>query len=189
MFQSRPAPVKVNPGEQPYNNIMSTPAPKKNRRWIWFFVVVFALAFLAIAILVVFNLQQQLKPEQLDAALALWQKNGPRDYTMSYTTLVNAEPQPIETHYWVKVRGGRVVESKCNGQQEAASLFPYRGMESRFDEIEKFMRIDSEPNRPKVYVVATFDEKTGRLRRYIHRVMGSKDRVEINVDSFTADSP
>jgi hypothetical protein len=189
MFQSRPAPVKVNPGELPYNNIMSTPAPKKNRRWIWFFVVVFALAFLATAVLVAVNLGLQLKPEQLAAARELWRKQGPRDYTMSYTTRVHAEPEDNVSHYWVKVRGGRVVESKFNEQAESASQFPYRGMEGLFDDIERFMKIDSEPGRPKVYVRAVFDERTGGLHSYVHRVMGSPQRVQIIVDGFTADSP
>jgi uncharacterized membrane protein len=95
---------------------MSTAPAKKNRRWIWFFVVVFVLALLATVVLVVFNLQQQLKPEQLSAARKLWSEKGPRDYTMTYTTRVNEETEL--DRYWVQVRGGRVVLAKYNGQPE-----------------------------------------------------------------------
>jgi hypothetical protein len=166
---------------------MGTPITTKSRRWIWYFVVLFALAFLATAVLIVFNLKQQLKPEQLAAARALWQAKGPRDYTMSYRTRIDSEANA--NHYWVKVRGGRVVDSKFNDQAESPQLLPYRGMDRIFDDIEDFMRIDSQPGRPRAYVVAIFDEQTGGLCRYVHRVMGSQQRVEITIDSFTADSP
>jgi hypothetical protein len=166
---------------------MSTVPPKKNRRWIWFFVVVFLLALLATVALVVFNLRQQLRPEQLAAARKMWAERGPRDYTMAYTTRVNEEAEPA--HYWVEVRQGRVVLSKYNGQPEPPERYAYRSMDGLFDFIEKFMQMDSEPGALKTYVRGIFDDqKTGGLRWYVRRVMGSRQRVEITVDSFTIDS-
>jgi hypothetical protein len=200
------------------------PSPaKKNRRWIWFFVVVFTMAVAATAVLIAFNLRQQLKPEQLAAARRLWREHealpvlrastvglmasplghgalvapaalfpgrseqGPRHYTLSYTTRVNGES---ESHYWVKVRAGKVVESKYNGQPEPRERFPYRGMEELFREIESYLTIDRTPGSPKTYVRAIFDDKkTGGLRWYVRSVMGQRQRVEITVDTFTVDTP
>jgi hypothetical protein len=161
---------------------------KKNRRWIWFFVVVFTLAILATVTLVVFNLQQQLTPEQLAAARKLWSEKGPRDYTMTYTTRVNEDTNL--NHYWVKVRGGKVVASTYNGSPEPSELLHYRGMDGRFDDIERFMKLDSEKGSPKVFVRAIFDgQNAGALRSYVRRVMGGRQRVEINVDPLIMDGP
>ncbi len=165
------------------------PAPgKKNRRWIWFFVVVFTMAAAATVVLIVFNLRQQLKPEQFTAARKLWKEQGPAAYTMSYTIRVNDSGE-VDT-YWAKVRAGQVVESRFNGQPEPPERYSYRGMDALFDFIERFIRIDSEPNKPKTFVRAIFDErKTGGLRWYVRRVMGGRERVEITVETFTIDGP
>src|SRR5947209_5877351 len=130
--------------------VMTSPPAKKNHRWIWYFAVIFVMALVATVALIVFNLQQQLRPEQLAAARRMWKEKGPSAYTLSYTTRRNDEPDP--DHYAVKVRGGKVVEAAFNGQPESPQLFHYRGMEGLFDIIERFMRIDSEAGNPKTYV-------------------------------------
>lgn len=168
-----------------YNECMSTVPARKNRRWIWFFVVVFAMAVVATVVLIVFNLQQQLKPEQLAAARAMWKEKGPANYRMTYTQKLNQEP---EDHYVVKVRGGTVVESFFNGSAEPPERWPYRSMEALFDFVEKFMRDDAQPSRPKVFVRAIFDDKkTGALRWYVRSVMGERHRVEITIERFAID--
>jgi hypothetical protein len=168
-----------------YNKDM-TPPPKKNHRWIWFFVVVLVLAIAASVVLVAFNLQQQLRPEQLAAARALWKEKGPRDYTLSYYMQVNDRN---EDRYDVQVRSGRVVESFYNGKPEPPERFPYRGMEGLFDIVERNMEKDSAPNRPKVFVRAIFDDrKTGGLRWYVRSVMGERHREEITISTFTIDA-
>lgn len=165
---------------------MTTVPAKKNRSWIWFFVVVFAMAFVATVVLVVYNLRQQLKPEQLAAARALWKQNAPPNYTMAYTTSVNRE---ADEHYQVKVRDGKVVESIANGTVEPPERWPYRGMEPLFDFVEKFMKIDSDPDNPRTFVRAIFDDrKTGALRWYVRSVMGERHRVEITVTAFSLDN-
>ena len=167
-----------------------TPPPKKNHRWIWFFVVVLVLAVAATVLLIVFNLQQQLKPEQLAAARALWKEKGPRDYTLSYVEYSLRDNDNNEAHYQVKVRGGRVVESIYNGKPELPALLPYRSMDALFDTIENYMKMDSAPNQPRVFVRAIFDDlKTGGLRLYIRRIMGERKRVEILINQFTIDAP
>ena len=167
---------------------MSSPPARRNRRWIWYFVLLFTMAFVATVVLIVFNLQQQLKPEQLAAARKLWKEAGPADYTMSYSMRVNENADP--DRYSVKVRNGRVLEAQYNGQAEPPERYHYRGMEGLFDFIEEFMKIDSEKGSPKTYVRAIFDDqKTGGIRWYVRRVMGGRHRVEITVDSFTIDGP
>jgi len=171
---------------------MSTTAPppapaRKNRRWIWYFVVVFTLAILASIGLIAFNWQQQLRPEQLEAAHKLWKDKGPPDYTMSYTNHVYG--RPVGDHFWVRVRKGKVVESRYNGEPEPPERLGYRGMEGLFDDMEKFMRKDSDKSGPKTFVRAIFDRKTGALLSYVRSVMGGRERVEISVDTFTVDEP
>ena len=163
-----------------------TTAPKKNRGWIWYFVVLFVMAIVATTVLVVFNLRQQLTPEQLEAARQMWKEKGPRDYSMTYTIRKNAEPDADQ--YEVKVRGGRTVESRFNGQPESPERFGYRTMDALFNDIERFMKHDSEKGSPKVYVRAIFDvQKTGGIRWYVRRVMGGRQRQEITVERFTID--
>ena len=53
--------------------------PRKNRGWVWFFVVLAVLAVAAVVGNWSYNLSQQLTPDQLRAAEELWKKNGPRD--------------------------------------------------------------------------------------------------------------
>ncbi len=157
---------------------------KKNRAWIWVFVVMFGMAIVGSVVLIRFNLEQQLKPEQLEAARKLWRESGPANYTYTYTILRNEEPQP--DRYQVMVRDGKVVNSKFNNQEEEARLFPHRSMDALFDYIERFMRIDSEKNAPKTFVRAVFDQKTGAALWYVRRVMGGRQREEITVEAFTS---
>jgi hypothetical protein len=51
--------------------------------------------------------------------------------------------------------------------------------------MEGYMRMDTKPDARKVYVTATFEVETGAMRRYVRRVMGSTERVEILVKEFT----
>ena len=72
---------------------MDSAPPKKSRTWVWYFIVLAVLTATSVTILVTFNLRQQLKPEQLAAAKALWKEKGPRDYTMTYRQMVGGEPE------------------------------------------------------------------------------------------------
>src|SRR5947209_14393116 len=77
---------------------------KPSRGWIWYFVIVAALTVLATTILVVYNLRQQLRPEQLAAARPLWEQKRPPDYVLTYTKKGGATGTFIVT-----VRKGKVV--------------------------------------------------------------------------------
>ena len=54
-------------------------------------------------------------------------------------------------------------------------------MTALMDDIETFLEEDTEPGRPRTYSVATFDPVDGHLVRYVRRVMGTSERIEINV--------
>ena len=89
----------------------------ESRTWVWYFLILGVLSAAAATILIVFNLRQQLKPEQLAAAKALWKAKGPRDYDMTYRQLVGDEPET----FVVRVRGGQVESVERNGQPEQYS--------------------------------------------------------------------
>lgn len=164
----------------------ATTTTKKNRRWLWYFVVVFALAIAATVILAVFNWQQQLRPEQLEAARKQWKEKGPRDYTMIYT--IRRAGDDVTDRFEVKVRGGSAVKATHNGQPIPEDRLGYYRMERLFDYIERFMEMDAKKDAKRSYVRAIFDEpKTGGLRWYVRSVMGTRERAEITVEGFTID--
>jgi hypothetical protein len=165
---------------------------KKNHRWVWFFVVVIALGVAAMVTLIVYNLGQQLKPEQLAEAKRLWKEKGWRSYQLTYTITRGIEPS-TDT-YVVRVRDGKVVSSTVNGRPEERRLFGARGMEALFDDIERFLELDAKPGKPRTFTRAVFDRNTGALRLYVRRVMGmpdvgltgplGKERTEIKIESL-----
>jgi hypothetical protein len=157
----------------------SLPPPRKKNNWGWigFFVFIVAASLAAAGTMIWYNLSIQLKPEQLEAARRLWKERGPRDYKMLYTTRLN-DSDRTDT-FLVTVRGGEVREVLMNGRPLDAEQRPYYSMDAIFNQIEKFMRIDQKPGAPKVYVTAVFDEDTGAMRKYVRRVMGSSQRVEM----------
>jgi Family of unknown function (DUF6174) len=159
------------------------PQPQQSYRWVWYFVVLGVLTIAACTILVWYNLRQQLKKEDLQAAHALWNKNRPLDYDLTYTKRGSASG-----NFFVKVRGGKVVDVTLDGReitQNDKPLDPSRysryDMDALMDDIETFLEEDAEPGRPRTYTVATFDPTDGHLIRYVRRVMGSSERIEINV--------
>ncbi len=83
-----------------YNGDMTN--PKKNAGWALYFGLVFLLAVIAAGTLIAFNISQQLKPEQFEAARATWQEMGPTSYVMVYKTTKNNEAN--SDHFVVKVR-------------------------------------------------------------------------------------
>ncbi len=154
--------------------------PPRNRNWLWYFGILVVLTAASIATMIAFNLRQQLKPAQLAAAAARWKQRGPRDYDMTYTKKLGE----AET-YAVQVRNGVVVSAQRNRQPVEERLLRHYSMNALFSDIERFLEIDAEPGRPKTFCVATFDPEDGHIRHYVRRVMGSSERVEISVDTFT----
>jgi hypothetical protein len=169
---------------------------KPNRGWLWYFVILAVLTVLATTILVVFNLGQQLKPEQLAAAQKLWEENRPADYVLTYTKKGNASGTFIVT-----VRHGRVVsvimreevvkdnEIQVVEQPLERRLYRNYDMVGLFNDIERFLELDAKKGSSRTYLRAKFDPKNGQLRWFVRSVMGTRDRVEIEVEPIQPPSP
>jgi len=156
--------------------------PQQSYRWVWYFVVLVILTVAACTILVWYNLRQQLKKEDLEAARSRWKANRPPDYDLSYTKRGSASGT-----FFVKVRHGTVVTVTLDGREITQGDKPidpsrfYRyDMTALMDDIETFLEKDAEPGRLRTYTVATFDPTDGHLVRYVRRVMGTSERIEIN---------
>jgi hypothetical protein len=157
---------------------------RKNLGWLWYFIIVFGLSITAAVIIAVYNLRQQLKPEQLATAEQLWKQRGPANYVMVYTIKTDSIAGTRTDDYVVKVRSGRAYEALVNGLPQEQDRLVYYGMTKLFEYIDTFLEKDAEPGKPKVFSRALFDPDTGALRWYVRRVMGTADRVEITVESL-----
>jgi hypothetical protein len=166
----------------------SSPLPRKrSNAWIWFFTFVFVASVVLAGFMIWFNMRLQLKPEQLEAAMQRWKEHGPRDYRLVVTKQVN-ENEP--DHFDITVRDRRVIDVRLNGQRlrnEANEPYPpgherlqWYTMHHLLREIEVLLDQDAKAGK-KNYNVAHFDDQTGALRKYIRRVMGSRQRVEETV--------
>jgi hypothetical protein len=160
--------------------IMATvPKIKKNNAWVWIFLALLAISVGVAVFMIRYNLGLQLKREQLVAAREMWQEKGPRDYRMIYTTQRGDDPN--KDRFVVDVRAGRVQSVIMNQTifLEPSSL-PYHSMDRLFSDIARFMDEDERAGN-KVYLRATFDARTGALKEYVRRIMGGRQRVQIEV--------
>lgn len=164
---------------------MNEPIRKKNRSYLVYFALLIVLTVAAISTLTWYNLRQQLKPEQLAAARALWKQKAPPSYILTYN--VRFDENEHKDQYFVRVRNGKVVEVTFNGQALPEAKFSYYGMNRLFDYIEKFQECDQEKGKPRVFCVAHFDGYNGALYHYVRRVMGTRQRQEIKVDVLQKD--
>jgi hypothetical protein len=158
--------------------------PRKSRKWIWYFAVLGVLTVIATSTLAVYNIKQQLKPEQLAAAIDLWDAQGPKNYVLEYTARKTVESVDMSDAYIVKVKDGVAYEVLDNGQPLEPRQLAYYGMHRLLQDVERFMEMDMKPGAPSTYRRGDFDGKTGALVRYVRRVMGTRQRLEINVHSL-----
>ncbi len=165
------------------------PPPQQSYRWVWYFVVLVILTVAACTILVWYNLRQQLKKDDLQKARDQWKRNRPVNYDLHYTKRGSASGT-----FDVEVRDGKVTSVTLDGRpitQNDKPLDPSRysryDMTALMDDIETFLEEDAEPGRPRTYTVATFDPVDGHLVRYVRRVMGTSERIEINVKLIKLD--
>ncbi len=155
---------------------------RKNRSWIWFFVVVGLLAAIAVTVLIVYNLGQQLRPEQLEAAMQLWAEKGPKSYNLSYSIKRNHDPP--ET-YHAEIRKSRVSSASRNGTPLEPRLWPYQDMRALFWDVQRFLEEDAKPGKPRAFARAVFSAQDGGLQYYVRSVSGTRERIEIKVTSLT----
>jgi hypothetical protein len=193
---------------------MSTPSANpdlggKNRRWVVFFLLLAMLAATGILIPLGYNLSLQLKAEDVATAKELWREHGPADYDLEYLVKVDSDDA---VEYRVAVRSRRVMWVASHSGVVLSSelrdaLGPALGCALRLcyndvapaDELTKLHSIDAFFNlmesklRDDVavggrnYATATFDTKDGHPLRYIHRVRGSRERIELNVHLLAPD--
>ncbi len=168
----------VNAGSGP------APTPQNNYAWIWFFVFIVVASVGVTGFMIWFNLSIQLKPDQLETAWELWKENGPKNYNMVYTKRINDDRKVFA--YGVKVRNGQVVEVKQDKEflektKEHNPLI-YHSMDSLLRDAARFLEMDARPEAKKVYVTAIFDDKNGAMLRYVRRVMGGTERVELHIE-------
>ncbi len=158
----------------------------RSRGWLWFFLFVAVMTVAATATLAVFNLRQQLTPGQLDAAQKAWKEHGPADYVFAYTIKREDAAGGSSDHFLVTVRGGRATETLVNGLPVEPARLSYYGMPKLFEYVERFLELDAEPGKRKTFTRAIFNPNSGALLWYVRRVMGSRERVEISVETFEA---
>jgi hypothetical protein len=163
-----------------------SPAPPPNNAWIYFFAFLVIASVGVTVFMIWFNNSIQLTRGDLDDAHKLWKEKGPKSYNMVYTEQFNDDDH--KTIIFVKVRDGKVADVMMNGKPleptkedgEVRDPRPYHSMNAKFRDVERFMSIDEKEGAPRVYVVAKFDPETGAILRYIRRVMGTRQRVELN---------
>lgn len=166
------------------NHPMTSSPPRRRRRWIGFFVVLAAAGAIAIVVPIVYNLSIQLRPEQLAEARRLWRENGPADYDLAYLVQSSGADGEEQIEYHVKVRGGQTVYVEANGEflgvEMTAKVADRYGVPAMFDEIEARLQRDAASGR-RNFATAQFDPKDGHPFHYVHRVGGTKERVEWNI--------
>jgi hypothetical protein len=163
-------------------------APRRTRRWIWFFVLLAVLGLCAMIIPWVYNLSQQLRPEQLADARALWTQNRPIDYDLEYVAKEDDRPGsnplagPDVESISLRVRKGQVESALRNGKAVAPDELAQFGVDALFDLIQRNLDNDGQPGQPRSYAHARFDKKDGHPIHYVRRALGSRQRMEIIIE-------
>ncbi len=165
-------------------------APAVSRRrspgWIWFFVVLFLLAGGATAILWIYNLRQQLTPEELAAARQLWKKNRPRNYRLTYTKEGN-----IAGTFVVTVRNGEVKsvvmkqEVTENGSTKTVTIplekrfYKSSDMDGLFNDLKRFLELKRDPEAGRPFLTAKFDPDDGHINGFIYSNSKTGQRIKV----------
>jgi Family of unknown function (DUF6174) len=185
------------------SEVSKSPRISVKRSAFWFFFLLAIAGAFAVIVPVLFNLRQQLRPEQLDAARERWKQYGPRDYDLLYQAKQDRDPRPDE--YQVIVRDGKVSAVFVNrevwlARELATSLggaigpailalatevVPQRELsgytvEGLFQRIEQNLEKNAESGGNN-FATASFDAKDGHPIRYIYRVKHTPERLEWNV--------
>ncbi len=175
----------------------AAPHSRRSRRWVGFFVVLTILAVFAMIVPLAFNLFIQLRSEQLSEARKRWQENATSNYDLEYLVKTTHGNQEEERAYLVQVRGGQAVLVVCDSDVVyidpslalvvglgVPALSPgdpgQFGIPSLFAEIEATLRQDESSGR-RNFATAQFDPKDGHPFHYVHRVRGTKERIEWNI--------
>jgi hypothetical protein len=171
------------------------PSPVRSRRWIWYFVVLAALGTAAIAINFIYNVLQQLKPEQLAAARALWEEKAPPDYDLDYVVKdeeATGGTEPLHLlveRISVHVRAGEVQSVSRNATDVPAAERGSYGVVPLFDLIQADLEKDGQPGAQRTFTHALFDKTDGHPIHYVRRVLGTRRRLEIIIQLTDPSDP
>lgn len=160
-----------------------------------FFALLAGLVAAGITLPIVYNVGQQLRPEQLAAARQRWAEAGPADYDLTFT--VQYDRERLAERHVVLVRDRRVVWASCEGEivtvspalgsliglPGAANQGPGRDVPAIFAHLEGLL---AEQGADRNFLVAVFDPKEGWPRRFIRRVRRSSTREEWNLRLWPA---
>lgn len=169
-------------------SIMSTEIKSRSRRWLWFFVVVGVVSAAAVTLLALYIRNQlgpanQLTLDQLRAARKVWDEKGPKDYQMLYKVRRGGDSN-VDTFY-VEVRGGQVISVLFNStEHQKPDQYLHHSMPALFNFIERFLKLDAQPNSPQSYRRGYFDSDDGHLLKFERQVIGGPERVQIWVETF-----
>jgi hypothetical protein len=156
----------------------------RNRKWVWFFVTLVALAAVAAGVNWTYNARQQLTTDRLTAAQELWDRAGPRDYDLVIEKAINSAAsggESVRDRITVEVRGGKVRAGTINDQPLEPRLLGEYDMAGWLGFVEEFLRRDTRAGAPRTFRVADFDPQTGALRRFVRRVSGTLERQEVQI--------
>jgi hypothetical protein len=185
----------------------------KNHTWIVFFLILAFLGGIGILVPLWYNLSMQMKAPEFEAARQLWQTTSPADYDLEYMSKIDTD-EPVEYRVGVRdhraeflaTRKGDLLELSQELHDALGTVVgcPVAFCAPRmvsFDDLTRRHTIDAffclmeSKMRDDVavggrnYATATFDSKLGYPLRYIHRVRGSSERIELNVHLLPANSP
>jgi hypothetical protein len=167
---------------------------KRNRRWLWVFVVLGVLGLLAMGINFAYNVGEPLTPEKLNAARALWEEKRPANYDLhimfsrEYMSADNRRGTIVD-QFDVQVRDGRVTGFLVNGK-EPDPLLDEKGQRRLEDErlrresydisgicdsIEDLMNKDRREQSPSL-MRARFDRNDGHVSYFTRQIYKRREQ-------------
>jgi hypothetical protein len=162
----------------------------------WFFVIVILLAVAATAFLWWFNVQIQLTPEEFARQRAIWAEERPDDYYLEYLRVeddestgkfyrvsVHAGKVSAAQEYDVQIRERREINPPGEGKHLSLEEAQKHSLDALFQLADQLLAEDAVSGR-RVYVRGRFHAGNGAMLDFVHRVMGSPRRVQINVLKF-----
>jgi len=164
---------------------MSSHSTPRSKRWIWFFIIVTMMGAAGVTAEIWSNLSQQLTPEKLAEARAVWKQKGPRDYDLDYEIKREDNPDPAPR------TGEKYTVHVKDGQGPRPGEHDFGSMDDLFDRIDQRLRADRESGGPQPFVKATFDPYDGHVIHYVRSVMKTRERLEVTVTlrPLTASAP
>jgi hypothetical protein len=159
---------------------MSSEQPRRNRNWLWFFLVLALLAAVAVGIPLFYEPLEPLTIDRLRQARALWEQHRPPNYRLEYTKQGNARGTFVIT-----VRDGKVKSVTLQTEGPPIELEPrlydIHDMTGLLDDIETLLKRDAQPNAPAATNRGRFSPEDGHLVRFVRSVPAENYKLGIRV--------